>query len=627
MIFSRRKTIGVFITRSFIVFDDAVFRALEREARRLDYDIVVYMTVGYYMTRSEYDLQEKHMFRFAAIENLDGIIIVPDSYQEGDFRDMLYDVLKRARCPIVAIRHQGEGYDCVYTDEDAAIRPLVRHLIEDHGLRRICFQKGLPRHVDAERRLAAFKNEMAAHGLPVPDSAVCSGNMRIHCGEEAYAAFFSDPDNRPEAVVCANDYMAVGLMRALRKRGIRVPEDVIVTGFDNVTRVGADEPSLTTIQPDYDGMVVWAMDHLDRQIRGGRQRQDQVRFAMNGTFILGESCGCGKRHPDYFRQMSAYATSLVELHNDQDAMMNNMSIAMGACDDLSELHEALISDRIVNPIVRDHYICLFGEPDALMRDTGGKACLIHATRNHQDCGMPMISFDRSSLLPPMAERLNEPQMLFVKLLHQKGHNFGYSVFQYDSGEVPSRTYVSSNALISIALENIYRRQELMRLYEERRLSSITDMMTGLLNRRGLMEKLEPLWHRLMGRRIAFACVDMDRLKHINDTFGHAAGDCAIRMVGRSIQAALPPDGVGARIGGDEFIIFLPVTASDTCEAFKAAFVQGLHQLNETERRGFMVTASIGFITKTLDEMDTIEGCIQASDHEMYLVKGRRDCEE
>ncbi len=549
MIFSKRKTIGVFITRTFVVFDDAVFHALEREARRLNYDVVVFMTVGYYMTKSEYDLQEKNIFRFAAIEKLDGIIIVPDSYQEGEFRELLYDVLRHARCPVVAIRHKSTEYDCVYTDENEAIRPLVRHLIEDHGLKRICFQKGLPRHVDAELRLAAFRDEMAAHGLSVPESSVCPGNLRINCGEEAYAAFFSDPDNRPEAVVCANDYMAVGLMRALRKRGIRVPEDVIVTGFDNISRVGVDAPSLTTIQPDYDGMVVRAMDHLDRQIRNVHERQGLSQIAMPGKFVLGESCGCGKRHPDYFRQMSEYAMGLLELESDQDALMNNMSIALGACDDLTELHEVLISKRVSNPIMRDHYLCLFGEPGALMQETGDRTCLVHATRDHRDFGMPMVTFSRGSLLPPMAERSDEPQLLFVKLLHQKGHNFGYSVIQYDAGKVPSRTYVQSNALISIALENIYRRAELLKLYEERRLSSITDMLTGLLNRRGLTEKAEPLWREMVGREVAFAYIDMDHLKRINDTYGHAAGDSAIRLVGRAIRAALPPKGIGARIGG------------------------------------------------------------------------------
>ena len=108
-------------------------------------------------------------------------------------------------------------------------------------------QAGFVDHDASNRRIEAFRQEMAAHGLPVPESAICHGNMWSNCGEIAYEAFFTDPENRPEAVVCANDYMAVGLMRELHSHGIRVPEDVIVTGFDNVSRLGVEEPSLTTI--------------------------------------------------------------------------------------------------------------------------------------------------------------------------------------------------------------------------------------------------------------------------------------------------------------------------------------------------------------------------------------------
>jgi len=237
--------------------------------------------------------------------------------------------------------------------------------------------------------------------------------------------------------------------------------------------------------------------------------------------------------------------------------------------------------------------------------------------------MPMITFDRQDLLPAMAERRDAPQMLFMKLLHQRGHNFGYSISQYEPGEVPSRIFVQVNSLLSIALENIHRRAELMRLYEERRLSSITDLKTGLLNRRGLMERLEPIWRGMAGATMAIISIDMDRLKQINDSFGHAAGDFAIRLLGRAIQGALPKDGIGARIGGDEFLVFLPSADSSEANTFLERFDQELDRLNAQENRSFKVAASVGCIVRRLNEMDTIEGCIHDSDTRMYQVKEAR----
>lgn len=116
-----------------------------------------------------------------------------------------------------------------------------------------------------------------------------------------------------------------------------------------------------------------------------------------------------------------------------------------------------------------------------------------------------------------------------------------------SGQVSPRER-REDVLLSIALANIYRRRKLMQLCEGRQLSSITDLLTGMHNRCGLLEKVEPIWSELISKRIAFVCIDMGHLKRINDAYGHAAGDCAIRLVGQAIREALPEGAIGSRIG-------------------------------------------------------------------------------
>ena len=626
MIFSKRKTIGVFVSKMFKVFDEAFFAALDRESRRLDYDMAVFVSAGYYQSTSDYDIQEKNIINFFPLDRLDGIIAVPSTYEKGEFRDLIYDMLKRkqADCPVVLVREENDEYSCTCTDNTEAFCRLVRHLIEDHGLTRICMQAGLLlESPEAAIRTEAFRLEMEAHGLPVPEECICPGNMWTTSGDVAYKAFFSDPDNIPQAVVCSNDYMAMGLIRELAKHGYRVPEDVIVTGFDNVTDWCPDVPSLTTIQPDYQGMVTKAMDLLDSRIRGKTKNAGPVRIGLPGKLILGESCGCGKRPDDFFRRVTEKSMALLEAENDQDAAMNNMSIDLGACEDLTELHQVMIHRRTENRIVRDHYICLFGTADRLMDETAGEACLVHAWRNHRDSGMPMISFDRKDLLPLMAERETEPQVLYFKLLHQMGHNFGYSVFHYDPGCFPSRCFVQTNALLSIALQNIYRRREMMALYEERRQYSVTDPLTGLLNRRGLLEFAEPMWPSLADREVAFVCVDMDGLKQINDTYGHAAGDFAIRLVAKAIKNVLPAEGAGVRIGGDEFIIFLPDARDGAADRLVNRFGEALAELNREENRAFPVRASAGFTVIIPGRTKTIEDCVRESDRELYRIKAKR----
>ena len=140
MISGKRRTIGVFLCKAYSLFDNTVYHTLEKEAKKHDFDVIVFTTVGYFSSQNDYDTQERGMFAFAPIEQLDGIIVAPDTYEIEGFRDQLHSELSaRAACPVISIRHLGEEFDCVHTDEDLALRPLLRHLLEDHGLKRICF--------------------------------------------------------------------------------------------------------------------------------------------------------------------------------------------------------------------------------------------------------------------------------------------------------------------------------------------------------------------------------------------------------------------------------------------------------------------------------------------------------
>ena len=631
MISRLRKTIGMFISKSYSFFDNTAFRVIQREAKRMNYDVVVFTTVGNRTTRSHYDIQEKGIFDFAPVEQLDGIIVVPDSYETEGFLDALHEMLEtRVTCPVVAVRHNGTRYDCTFTDDDAAIRQVLSHLIDAHGLTKIAFLAGFPGHADGEQRLRTYRSVMAERGLPMPEGAVFYGNMWYTCVDEAYKHFFVDSPNRPQAVVCANDFMAIGLMKVLRKHGIRVPEDVIVTGFDNIPGLAVDEPTLTTIEPDFAGMVVQAMAHLDRQIRGGK-REGLTRMRLSGKLVLGESCGCCKRPADYFERLSRTLTDQMENMREHERFMTYLSVDLTACEDLVDMHQVLI-DKMNELIgVRDLYLCLFAkertgslEP-AFAKDMTDTACLVHAVRDRQDHGMPMIRFDWHTLLPPMAERVEEPQMFFIKLLHQKEYTYGYAAYQYFPGEIPSEFFQQWNVFLSGALQNIHKREELRVLYEERRLSSITDVMTGLLNRRGLVEKIAPQWPHLCASRekVVFVNFDLDGLKQINDTYGHAAGDYAICTVARAIQAAAPKNAISARLGGDEFLTFLPEADTRSARRFVADFDRSLHKLNAREKRSFDVSASYGYAVITLESHTTIDRCIQTGDDALYRAKELR----
>ena len=631
MITDKRKTLGVFMNKADLNFQTTVQKVTRRCARELGYDIYYFLTVGYRESSNFYDEQEKSMFDFSPMEKLDGALVTPDTYDMPGFREALFDMLeKRAGCPVVCIRDRMSKYDSFYTDEDKAIRPLLKHLLEDHGFRKVCFLAGYKEHPDSNARLACYLDEMEKHGLPLPPNGVYHGSMWSRGIDKAYEYLYSDPDNWPEAVVCANDYMAHALIEELHKHGYKIPRDTVVTGFDDIAASKRSVPSLTTVGQDYEKMVIKAMNKLHERIQLREQGVTEYAYehkGISGALAVRESCGCAPR-PDA-AQLSDEVHRLEQNNRamgQREVSQTYFAIELNSADSYEAVHETIFRKLEDIPTVRDFYLCLFHDGKGFAGHITPQAQLVSAIQDRQDAGMPMTIFDKDTLLPASAERPDEPQAFYVHLLHQRHNTYGYTVMQLKDDETPSQFYLHWNIIISIALRNLDYQSKLKALYEERRRSSITDALTGLNNRRGLTEQVNPIWEDMcrQGKTVCFVSMDLDNLKPINDTFGHMGGDEALRVIADGIRATVPEGATAARIGGDEYLIFIPDCDADDAAAFQGRFTAFLAEHNQHSR--FPVGASVGIWSAQLQEGMTLEHCVDESDAALYKAKHLRRAE-
>ena len=627
MITDQRRTLGVFMNKGDQNFQDTVQDVVRRRARELNYDVFFFLTVGHRESSNFYDEQEKSMFSFAPVEHLDGILVTPDTYDMHGFRDSLFQMLDtRAKCPVVCVRDRQSQYDSFYTDESVSIRPLMQHLLEDHGFRNVCFLAGYKEHPDSNDRLACYMDEMEKHGIPLPANAIHYGTMWSRGIAEAYAHFFSDPQNWPEAVVCANDYMAHALIDELHTHGYRVPGDVVVTGFDDIIASSRSIPTLTTVGQDYVTMVTLAMDHLHQRILAREQgipHGQSVYHGIPGALSVRESCGCAVH--DENLQLNLTVQNLEHANRQmgvREVSQTYFAIEINSADSYEDVHNTIVRKLDDIPSLRDFYLCMFHDESGFARRITPQVQLISSIRDRQDCGMPMLTFDREHLLPDTSHR-DEPQVFYVCLLHQRHSLYGYTIIQFQENEGPSQFYLNWNVTVSIALRNLDYQGRLKALYEERRMSSITDELTGLSNRRGVNEQLDPIWKQMCeeNRSICFVAMDMDNLKPINDTMGHQGGDEALRTIANGIRAAMPGNAIAARIGGDEYLVVIPDCDQAGADAFCSGFARFIAEHNRTAR--FPVGASVGAKLFRLEPGMGLDYCVNESDHCMYHAKQAR----
>lgn len=640
MLAGKRKTIGVFINRTGYFFENTVYRVVQEQGRKHDFNVIVFATLGHRHSANYYDELEKAMFAFAPVEKLDGLIITPDTYQMEGFSELLFDMLKtRVTCPVVSIRDHKAPYDRVSTDEVNAIRPLLKHLIDDHGYKRIHFLAGFKGHPDSETRLQCYYEEMEKHGLPLPENAVHYGTMWRSGGPEACDYFFQEGLPKPEVIVCANDYMAQAVCEELKRRGVNVPEEVAVTGFDNVEDQAAFSVPLTTIEQDYEGMIATAFECLKRRMKLQEEGlpQDELQdIGLPAKLIVRKSCGCPWDAQKDIRQERLLADSQqMQRIRVRETSQMYFSIDMNASTTMEEMHNTIMRKRDDVSEMRDFYLCCFedtpgsGDSEGFAETLTDHVTLVSAMRDHEDLGMPMERFHRDQLLPDWVWESDEQQSFFVRLLHQRDSIYGYCLIRYEKGQIPSIFFHQWNVTISSALRHLFNQHKLQRLYEERRLSSITEPLTGLYNRRGLEETVMPAWEERCrrGEAVSVLSFDMDNLKPINDTYGHSAGDRALQTVADALRALEWEGAVPARIGGDEFLMFLPDCDEAGAARALAAIDETLERLNNQNGTPYRAAMSGASCTVQLAPGSNLEQCIRVSDEKMYAVKRQRKLDQ
>jgi signal transduction histidine kinase/DNA-binding LacI/PurR family transcriptional regulator len=183
------------------------------------------------------------------------------------------------------------GVASVLVDNQPGMDALLDHVIVDHGRRKVAFLGGTPKNPDAEVRLSAYRRALARHGIDYDPRLVVSGNF--HTPTATRVTFELMDGGVPfDALVASNDSMALAAGDALKSRGLRVPRDVVVTGFDDLVHARLASPPLTTVRQPLDRMAVAGVRAILDQLAG---RATAPRIELPVEFVPRESCGCSPR--------------------------------------------------------------------------------------------------------------------------------------------------------------------------------------------------------------------------------------------------------------------------------------------------------------------------------------------
>lgn len=609
------KKIAVFMGEMSSEFQMDIAEAIKEEAKKKGIGVYVFTNAGVFGNNVFYSQGEKNIINMPYLEDYDGIIVAGDTFGIDDMDAELTNLLKeRAQCPVVCIRQRDERFSNVLVDDYSAMCTMVEHFIVHHGFKRVCFMTGILDMYDAQRRLLAYINTMQKHGLKVTPEMVFEGDYWRNRGDAAVKWLLQDPENWPEAIVCANDYMAISVCDALNKRGIKIPEQICVSGYDDIEEAKCSIPPLSTIQIQSGELGKKAIELLLELNETGEEKKDVY---LAGTPVYRDSC-CNKKEWD----MDSVKNLLTDKEYIKQVFytLTAMWIAFESEEDFRSLMMAATAYMYRKPYGQI-YICLCKRDEAeqdssALQQKYSEKMVLKAMIQKDECEFTDMTFDRKDVLPEGL--IQEDDMIYIHPLHGLNKCLGYVVVK--NCDLKGIRYFLTRWVQDLgnSLEKQVMYEESKELTEMRK-NYRQDPLTGIGNRREIDNVLRKYSNALMiTGGFCLVSVDMDDLKHINDRYGHLSGDAALCEVAKILQEEAGNRGVPARIGGDEFMVALRTNQQDVAEEFVARIKARIDAFNESAKKPWYLHASVGYAF--CRNMNSIVLTMEQADKNMYEEK-------
>lgn len=552
------------------------------------------------------------------IPNLAALMLLGEMIRSDNINGQLIRLAHEKHIPVFMLERQYEGCINLSLMYEDGFEPVARHMVETHGCRDVVMVAGIKGNSFSEDRVDLCRRVLEENGSTLPQSQVIYGDYWDAPTMRALEAYFGAGGHMPQAFICANDAMAIAVCIYLAGRGIHVPDEVRVSGFDGILPGEAHKPTITTARPDYPMIFKKALDRIEawKPEETGRTEVWPLPFDMQCR----ESCGCQRTEAfETTQRIGEMKLDNLAYTRHIRAMGNfvRQTLSMDSLERLTAILPPLFS-MWTNPY---YFAAVLDE-----QDHGIAQPILHGVHGAFSVGGPFRW--QGVQLPDLEALCADPsvRIVMVQLLQNQEETMGYLVSGMAEWNLREQERFEEQALfLSAALNAVIGNRRLEAANSAILQMAEHDYLTGLYNRRGFLRELE---HRLslpesQDMTLTLFSMDMDRLKHINDVYGHYEGDAAIQCLAKGILAETEGKGICARYGGDEFAFAMLAERSliPELEAIRGRIEATARRLNGP--REYQISASLGACSSPVGARASLDQLLADADRALYADKVQR----
>ena len=543
----------------------------------------------------------------------DGFIIYSESIYSEKIRNVVIEKIKSQGKPSASIDDPIPGMINVSSDNESAMRMLSKHLIEEHNIRTVNFIGGPEDSIDAVTRKRVFCEEMEKAGRTFDEKRYYVGDYYARSGRAAVKYYDEHGLLEADAYVCANDQMALGAFYALSDRGITIPDDTIMSGYDNIFEAANHYPRITTINRFEQKIGRCAYKNVLRAIEGRTYTVDPV---IQSEPVYAESCGCSAVRPVNHRLVvNQYSRNKLREARYAE-MISDLAISLTNAGSVEDVCEAL--KLCIPELGADAFTLILGDQDD---DAGGMNGSCNGF-NYQNGQFSDITRENIEERHPRFDPEHGGNLYIIYSLHYRNRFYGLASIRNSVMPLFSEFYRVLMMNLSSALEQVKNTRKMQKMIKTLDEMWVFDPMTHVYNRAGFFKFSEQLSRdaRVAREDMYFIFLDLDGLKLVNDAYGHETGDRMICDMADVLRKVRDREELLMRYGGDEFVMFGKGLTTEEVEEVIGRIRRAMDELNKTGDRQYKLDASIGYHMVPYDNEKPLSALIELADQEMYKEK-------
>lgn len=619
----RPKLIGVCLSQAHTFLKEDFLCELERAARAEGYGILVFnSSMDWYWSRHGGNVTGC-IYEMIRYDLLSALVILHGNIYDPEQLERMIRCAKAEKIPVLYLGGRHPLCTSIIDDYSEAFRELIRHVVRDHNVRDCFFIGGLKDEDNSRLRLQCWQEVMQEFGLPSGQEYYAYGNYLDTIALQVLHSLMEEREKLPRAIFCANDSMAAAVCDALKNKGIRVPEDVIVTGFDGTPTSYLVQPQLSTCDSNPAELARQVMEQI-LSFDPKAQAAEMPVLTHPYRTVLAGSCGCPPVTHERFTVLhSLRQAEMLFTHE------NTMYYAVDRMLEEKELYPFL--SRIGELLLPDSALYL----NRSLLETNPD--MDHMPDHPEDelIMIPHCEADQTPALRKVYLRdmpLPSPSptgVTILNIVHSGIRVCGYFAAHTEDltadAQLIKRLSDVLNLVSSVQLGRIRRHQLVARLENNLYMDSIA----GLSNLKGLTRWYEQFCAQEGFRRriLSVSVYALPRYSWIYETYGMAETEEVIHTVTHALLSVNPEAMHIARISEDMFAV---VDTAENDAAFSAlivrnsnAFYRQIEQYNSNAAKPYFLEVSSGVTHLAQDWKPVpLENLISLATGEMYLNRLR-----